>query len=37
MTLAEVAIACGFHDQPHFTRAFERVFRMTPARYLRRR
>jgi AraC family transcriptional regulator len=37
MTLAEVAIACGFHDQPHFTRAFEKVFRMTPARYLRRR
>ncbi len=37
MTLAEVAIACGFHDQPHFTRAFERVFRMTPAVYLRRR
>jgi AraC family transcriptional regulator len=37
LTLAEVAIACGFHDQPHFTRAFERVFRMTPAMYQGRR
>ena len=31
LTLAQIAIECGFHDQPHFTRAFHRVFRMTPA------
>ena len=37
MPLAEVALACGFHDQPHFTRAFHRAVRMTPAMYLRRR
>ena len=33
LTLAQIAIECGFHDQPHFTRAFQRVFRMTPAKY----
>ena len=37
MPLAQVALACGFHDQPHFTRAFQRAVRMTPAMYLRRR
>jgi AraC family transcriptional regulator len=37
MTLAQIAVECGFHDQPHFTRAFQRVFRITPAIYLRRR
>jgi AraC family transcriptional regulator len=37
MTLAQIAVECGFHDQPHFTRAFQRLFRMTPAMYLRRR
>jgi len=37
MTLAEIAMECGFHDQPHFTRAFQRAFRITPAMYLRRR
>ena len=36
MTLAQIAVECGFHDQPHFTRAFQRVFRVTPAMYLRR-
>ena len=36
MPLAQVALACGFHDQPHFTRAFHRAVRMTPAMYLRR-
>jgi AraC family transcriptional regulator len=36
MTLAHIAVECGFHDQPHFTRAFHSVFRTTPARYLRR-
>ena len=33
LELEEIAIECGFHDQPHFTRAFNRVFRMTPAKY----
>jgi AraC family transcriptional regulator len=37
LTLAQIAIECGFHDQPHFTRAFNRVFRMTPAKYRRTR
>jgi AraC family transcriptional regulator len=37
MPLAQVAVECGFHDQPHFTRAFQRVFRITPAIYLPRR
>jgi AraC family transcriptional regulator len=37
LTLAQIAIECGFHDQPHFTRAFHRVFRMTPAMYQRTR
>ena len=37
MPLAQIAAECGFHDQPHFTRAFHRVFRTTPATYLRRR
>jgi AraC family transcriptional regulator len=37
MTLAQIAVECGFHDQPHFTRAFQRAFRITPAMYLRRR
>jgi AraC family transcriptional regulator len=36
LTLAHIAVECGFHDQPHFTRAFHSVFRTTPAMYLRR-
>jgi AraC family transcriptional regulator len=36
MTLAEVAVECGFHDQPHFTRAFQRRFHTTPMMYVRR-
>jgi AraC family transcriptional regulator len=36
LTLAQIAVECGFHDQPHFTRAFHGVFRTTPAMYLRR-
>ena len=36
LTLAQIAVECGFHDQPHFTRAFHSVFRTTPAMYLRR-
>jgi len=35
-TLAQIAVECGFHDQPHFTRTFQRVFRITPAMYLPR-
>jgi AraC-like DNA-binding protein len=31
--LAEVAAACGFSDQPHFTRVFKRVFGVTPGQY----
>jgi AraC family transcriptional regulator len=34
--LAEVAIACGFHDQPHFIRAFRRATGTTPTQYVRR-
>ena len=36
LTLAQIAVECGFHDQPHFTRAFHSAFRTTPAMYLRR-
>lgn len=31
--LAEIGFACGFADQPHFTREFARHVGMTPARY----
>jgi AraC family transcriptional regulator len=34
--LAEVAMACGFHDQPHFTHAFRSVTGTTPTQYVRR-
>jgi transcriptional regulator GlxA family with amidase domain len=36
MTLAQIAVECGFHDQPHFTRAFQRRFHTTPMMYVRR-
>jgi AraC-like DNA-binding protein len=32
---AEVAIRCGFFDQPHFTRAFKRAVGATPAQFAR--
>ena len=32
-SLAEVALACGFVDQSHFTHAFRRAFGQTPARF----
>jgi len=32
-TLADVAVECGFSDQPHFTRAFKDTMGMTPAQY----
>lgn len=31
--LAEIGFACGFADQPHFTREFTRQVGLTPARY----
>ncbi len=34
-SLAEVAAACGFYDQPHFTRMFHRATGITPAAYRR--
>jgi AraC-like DNA-binding protein len=34
--LAEVATACGFHDQPAFTRQFARLAGETPGQYRRR-
>lgn len=33
ISLAQVAVECGFHDQPHFTRAFRKVLGTTPATY----
>jgi len=36
MSLAEVAIGCGFADQSHFTRAFSRAMGMTPGQWRRR-
>jgi AraC-like DNA-binding protein len=33
--LAETAVAAGFADQAHFTRAFKAAFGMTPGRYVR--
>ncbi|HEX2121180.1 MAG TPA: AraC family transcriptional regulator [Thermoanaerobaculia bacterium] len=35
MPLAEIALACGFHDQAHFTRVFRAATGTTPARYRR--
>jgi AraC family transcriptional regulator len=35
--LAQVAVACGFHDQPHFIRAFRTVTGATPTQYARGR
>jgi AraC family transcriptional regulator len=34
LPLAQVAVESGFHDQPHFTRAFRKVLGTTPARYV---
>ena len=33
IALAEVAADCGFVDQSHFTHAFRRMHRCTPAQY----
>jgi AraC-like DNA-binding protein len=35
MTVAEVALTCGFADQAHFTRCFKRVVGYTPAAFAR--
>lgn len=35
LTLAEVALACGFADQSHFTRNFRRVTGLTPGDFRR--
>ena len=35
LTLAEIALACGFADQSHFTRAFTRAMGTSPAAYRR--
>jgi AraC family transcriptional regulator len=32
-SIADVALATGFADQPHLTRVFRRITRMTPARF----
>jgi AraC family transcriptional regulator len=34
-SLAEIATACGFYDQPHFTRVFRRATGLTPDAYRR--
>src|SRR5215472_4733516 len=36
VSLAHIAAECGFHDQPHFTRAFPTVTGTTQAAYLSR-
>ncbi len=33
MTMSEIADRCGYHSVPSFTRAFERVYGLPPARY----
>lgn len=35
--IAQVALACGFHDQAHFTHHFHRATGETPARYRHRK
>ncbi len=35
--IAQVALACGFHDQAHFTHHFHRATNETPARYRHRK
>jgi AraC-like DNA-binding protein len=33
LELAEIALACGFSDQSHFTTAFRRLTGISPHRY----
>lgn len=35
LSLAEIAVACGFSDQAHFTKQFKKRLGITPARYRR--
>ena len=35
--MSEIALACGFADQPHFCRVFRRMVSCTPAAWRRRR
>jgi len=35
--LSDIALACGFADQSHFTAAFRKMFGVTPGRYRRER
>lgn len=35
-SLSEVALACGWCDQPHFTRAFHRIVQLSPGAWRRR-
>ena len=35
LSLAEIALACGFSSQPHFTLAFKKQIGLTPAEYRR--
>lgn len=35
MSMAEIALTCGFADQTHFCRHFRRFFGMTPSAFLR--
>ena len=37
LSLAEIAVACGFADQSHFTRVFSRVIGWTPGAWRRNR
>ena len=32
--IVDVAAACGFADQPHFTRTFKRAVGVTPGRFV---
>ncbi|MEM8983021.1 MAG: AraC family transcriptional regulator [Pseudomonadota bacterium] len=32
-TIAEIAVACGFYDQPHMTKVFKKQLGLTPGRY----
>jgi AraC family transcriptional regulator len=31
LSLAQIAVECGFHDQPHLTKAFRKLLGTTPA------
>ncbi len=35
LTIADIALQCGFYDQSHFIRTFKRLRRQTPAQYRR--